>query len=130
MSYEAGGEGLPKDTVQALYWYRKLAEQGDADSLNNVAWEYATSTDPAIRNPTAALEYARKAVDLQKDHPDPYYLDTLAEALSVNDQPEDAVKTELQAVALAPTAEKSGFQRRLEKYQLALQTRKLQVDGK
>ncbi|MBZ5616648.1 MAG: rhomboid family intramembrane serine protease [Acidobacteriia bacterium] len=130
MSYEAGGEGLPKDTGQALYWFRKLAEQGDADSLNNVAWEYATSTDPAIRNPAAALEYARKAVDLEKDHPNSNHLDTLAEALYVNDQPEDAVKMELQAVALAPSAEKSGFQKRLEKYQLALQTRKLQIDGK
>ena len=122
--YEAGGEGVPKNTGQALYWYRKLAEQGDADSLNNVAWEYATSTDPAIRNPSAALECARKAVNLQQDHPNPYHLDTLAEALYVNDQPEDAVKTELQAIALASSGEKSGFQKRLEKYQLALKRRK------
>jgi len=122
--YEAGGEGLPKDTGQALYWYRKLAEQGDADSLNNIAWEYATSTDPAIRNPTAALEYARKAVNLEKDHLNPNHLDTLAESLYVNDQPEDAVKTELQAIALAPHGEKNEFEKRLEKYQLALKSRK------
>jgi membrane associated rhomboid family serine protease/tetratricopeptide (TPR) repeat protein len=130
MVYETGGEGLPKEAGQALYWYRKLAEQGDADSLNDVAWQYATSTDPAIRNPAAALECARKAVNLQQDHPDPNHLDTLAEALYANDQPEDAVKTELQAIALASSGENSAFLKRLEKYQLALQSRKRQIGGK
>jgi len=128
--YEAGDKGLPKDTGQALYWYRRLEQQGDADSLNDVAWEYATSSDPAIRNPAAALECARKAVDLQQDHPNPYYLDTLAEALYVNDQPEDAVSTELQAIALASSGEKSGFQKRLAKYQLALKSKRQQIGGK
>jgi hypothetical protein len=47
----------------------------------------------------------------------------------VNDQPEDAVKTELQAIALASSGEKSGFQKRLEKYQLALRSRKRQTGG-
>jgi membrane associated rhomboid family serine protease len=122
--YETGVEGLPRDTGQALYWYRKLAEQADANSLNNVAWQYATSTDPAIRNPAGALEYARKAVSLEKDHPDPNHLDTLAEALYVNGQPEDAAKTELQAIALAPPGKKNEFEKRLEKYQLALKTGK------
>jgi len=118
--FETGVEGLPKDTGQALYWYRRLAEQGDANSLNDVAWQYATSADPAIRNPAGALEYARKAVNLEKEHPNPNHLDTLAEAFYVNDQPEDAVKTELQAVSLASPGEKSEFEERLEKYQLAL----------
>jgi len=128
--YEAGGESVPKNTGQALYWYRKLAEQGDADSLNNVAWEYATSNDPAIRNPSAALECARKAVNLQQDHPNPNHLDTLAEALYANNQPEEAVKTELQAIALASSSQENGFQKRLGKYQLALQSRKRQIGGK
>lgn len=117
--YERGDNGLPKDAGQALYWYRKLAEQGDADSLNNVAWEYATSTDPAIRNPAGALEYARKAVDLQKEHPNPNYLDTLAEALYVNNQPREAAKIELQAISLASAGAKDQFAKRLEKYQLS-----------
>jgi hypothetical protein len=64
--YETGVGGLPKDSTQALYWYRKAADQNYVEALNNVAWAYATSSDPAIRNPAAALEYARKAVDLGK----------------------------------------------------------------
>jgi membrane associated rhomboid family serine protease/TPR repeat protein len=118
--YETGGEGFPKDTGQALYWYRKLAEQGDANSLNDVAWQYATSADPAIRNPAGALEYARKAVNLEKGQPNPNHLDTLAEALYLNGYPKDAVDVELQAIALASTGEKNEFEKRLEKYQLAL----------
>jgi membrane associated rhomboid family serine protease len=118
--YARGSQGVPKDTTQALFWYRKLADQGNAESLNNVAWEYATSTDDAIRNPAAALDYARKAVALQKDHPNPNHLDTLAEALYVNGQPQEAVTTELQAIALAPPETKGIFEKRLEKYKLAL----------
>jgi TPR repeat protein len=118
--YAAGGGGLPKDNGQALYWYRKAAAQDDPDALNNVAWEYATSSNPAIRNPVAALEYARKAVDLQKDDPDANHLDTLAVALSLNGQNEEAVKIEQQAIALASPASKEEFQKRLEKLQAAL----------
>jgi membrane associated rhomboid family serine protease len=118
--YETGGNGLSKDSAQALYWYRKLAAQNSPEALNDVAWAYAISSDPAIRNPAAALEYARKTVEMGKDHPVPAHLDTLAEALYVNQKYEDAVKTEQQAIALAPPAEKSTYQKSLEKYQLAL----------
>lgn len=117
--YEHGNNGLTKDTAQALYWYRKLADHGDAESLNNVAWAYATSSEPSIRNPGAALELARKAISLQKDHPDPNHLDTLAEAFYVNDQPDAAARTELEAIALASPTKRSDFEKRLDKYQLA-----------
>ena len=122
-TYERGDKQLPKDSAQALYWLRKLADQGDADSLNNVAWEYATSDDPAIRNPATALEYAHRAIALQKGHPDPNHLDTLAEALYINNQPDEAVKTELQALALAQPRQRDAFTKRLGKYQLAAKTK-------
>jgi len=121
--YEHGDKELPKDSAQALFWYRKLAEHTDPNSLNNVAWEYATSDDPAIRNPAAALEYSRRAVALQKDHPDPNHLDTLAEALYINNQADEAVKTELQAIELAQPGQRAEFEKRLSKYQLALKTK-------
>jgi len=118
--YETGVESLPKDSTQALYWYRKAADQNYVEALNNVAWAYATSSDPAIRNPAVALEYARKAVDLEKDHPVPNHLDTLAEALYVNGEYEDAAETERQAITLSPAENRSVFEKRLQKYQLAL----------
>ncbi|HZS28082.1 MAG TPA: hypothetical protein VFB76_12695 [Candidatus Angelobacter sp.] len=127
--YENGYGSLPKDGTQAASWYRKAAEYGDPQMQNNVAWSFATSSDPAIRNPAAALEYARKAVNAEKDHPDPNHLDTLAEACYVNQQYDEAVKTEQQALSLASPElvspeNKSEFEKRLEKYQLALQTNK------
>lgn len=121
--YERGDKDLPRDSAQALFWFRKLAEHTDPDSLNNVAWEYATSDDPTIRNPAAALEYARRSVALQKDHPNPGHLDTLAEAYYVNNQADEAVKTELQALALAQPGQRAEFEDRLSKYQLALKTK-------
>jgi membrane associated rhomboid family serine protease/TPR repeat protein len=118
--YENGSGGAPKDAKQAVYWYRKAAEHGAPDELNNVAWALATSPDPSVRNPVAALEYARKAIAAEKDHPSPHVLDTLAEAYYVNGQYEDAVKTEQRALELLTGENKNDYLKQLDKYQLAL----------
>jgi len=117
--YGSGARGVAEDQAQALYWYRKAADQDYPDALNNLAWAYATSSDPAVRNPVAALNCARRAVDLGKNHPVPYRLDTLAEALYVNGRYEDAVNTELQAIALLPE-KKDYYEMQLKKYKEAL----------
>ena len=127
--YETGQEGLPKDSALARFWYGKAASQNGAEVLNNVAWAYATSSEPAIRNPVAALECARKANSLDKD-PNPSHLDTLAEAYYVNQQHKDAVETEMQAVALAPPDQRSHCQESLEKYQRALANSRRGSKGK
>ncbi len=125
--FEYGREGWPQDRQQALYWYRKAAAQDYPDALNDLAWMYATSSDPTVRNPTAALEYSRKAVSLRKDQPNPNYLDTLAESLYVNEQQAEAIKTEQQAIALASPERKGIFEKQLEKYQLALNNKNRQT---
>ena len=120
--YLAGTAGVPNDEAKALFWFRKAAAQNHPSALNSAAWLYATSANPAIRNPTAALDYARRAVGLTKARPNAAFLDTLAEAYHVNHQNEEAVKTEEQAMALVPPEERRDYQERLEKYQRALQT--------
>ena len=120
--YETGTGGLPKDSELARSWYGKAASQDGVEALNSVAWAYATSSDPAIRNPVAALECAWKANSLEKDHPDANHLDILAEAYYINEQHEDAAKTEMQAVELASPENKADFQKSLEKYQRALES--------
>jgi membrane associated rhomboid family serine protease len=117
--YEKGDRGLPQDDAQAISWYRKAAEHGSAEVLNNIAWTFATSSDSAMRNPTLALEYARKAVSAD-EHPKPYILDTLAEAYYVNQQYENAMTTEQRAIAQAPEKEKNNYLLQLAKYKLAL----------
>jgi membrane associated rhomboid family serine protease len=122
--YEKGHAGVPKDVKKAAFWYGKAAQQGatgkpNPDILNNVAWALATSSEPGVRSPAAALEYAQKAIAAEQGHPRPHILDTLAEAYYANERYEDAVKIEKQAIGLASASEKENYQKSLEKYELA-----------
>lgn len=122
--YEQGRAGIPKDLKKATFWYSKAAEQVQADTpnpdlLNNIAWALATSSEPEVRSPAAALQYAQKAIAAEKGQPRPHILDTLAEAYYVNERYTDAVRTEKQAIELAAASEKSDYQKNLEKYQSA-----------
>jgi tetratricopeptide (TPR) repeat protein len=118
------GTGLPKDAKQAVMWYRKAADQNsgekaNADVLNNVAWALATSSEPEVRSPAAALEYAQRAVAAEKGQPRAHILDTLAESYYVNGRYDEAVKTEQRALQVAQPAEKANYLKQLEKYQQA-----------
>jgi membrane associated rhomboid family serine protease len=106
--------------AQALTAYRKAADLGSIDGDNNVAWILATSSNPAIRNPAAALEYAKKAVASEMKAPNASHLDTLAEAYYVNGRYHDAVETEQQALALSPAEDRHDYENSLAKYQRAL----------
>jgi membrane associated rhomboid family serine protease/TPR repeat protein len=117
--YRDGTAGLSRDTAQALHWYREASAHESPFALNCVAWAYATSTDPAIRNPVAALQHARKAVQLS-EKPEPAFLDTLAEAYFLNGQIAEAVKTAEQAIAAGPE-NRTEYEKRLEHFRRALQ---------
>jgi tetratricopeptide (TPR) repeat protein len=79
---------------------RKALEAGaeDANTLNNLAWFYATSPSPYF-NAGAALRLALRAAELE---PAPYILDTLAEAYFVNGQAEKALETIREALLKKP----------------------------
>jgi uncharacterized protein len=98
--YDSGVDGVGKDEAQALHWYERAAAQNHAEALNNLAWLYATSQNPTIRNPPAALECARRGLSLGKNQPEANFLDTLDEAYYANQQYQQAVRTEQQAIAL------------------------------
>jgi tetratricopeptide (TPR) repeat protein len=85
---------------------------------NELAWIYATSSDPQYRKPSEALTLAKRAVQSSKE-PVPAILDTLAEALLINGQPQEALKTEEQAAKLAPDDHE--MQSRLKHFQEAAQ---------
>ena len=63
--------------------------------LNNLAWLYATGPSP-FRNPKDALDLALKAAALS---PEPFVLDTLAEAYYINGRYADAVSTINEAIS-------------------------------
>jgi Flp pilus assembly protein TadD len=92
-----------KDTSGAIKELRTALElqPNYPEAENDLAWIYATTRDDAYRNPKLALELARNAVR-DAAAPTPAFLDTLAEALFVNGDSAEAVKTEEQALLLDP----------------------------
>ena len=87
----------------------------EPDARNNLAWLYATSSNP-YRNASAALEQAQRAVELSEGR-NPAFLDTLAEALLINGQYNEALKTEEKALSFAPGNVE--YQRRIAKFRQA-----------
>jgi hypothetical protein len=84
------------------------------------AWAFATSPDPRILDPEAAMHYAQIVVQMTKQQ-DPRALDTLAAALAASGQYGQAVQAAQAAINLAnsqgnkPLAE--AIARRLQFYQ-------------
>ncbi len=73
-----------------------------AEAHNNLAWLLATAKDPRYQNPAEALKHAQQAVDLSH-WKEATFIDTLAEALYVNGQYQQAVKVQQKALALDPS---------------------------
>lgn len=77
-----------------------------ASAQNDLAWIYATCRDARYRNPTAALEHANRAVELlttDSSRPEKAaYLDTLAEALLINQKYQEALSAEERAADADP----------------------------
>jgi rhomboid protease GluP len=89
--------------AEAVQHY-KLAlqiEPQSADSHNNLAWLYATCEDPKWRDPRAALEHAREAVELTQ-WKEAGFIDTLAEANYASGSYQEAVRIQLLALQLDP----------------------------
>lgn len=90
----------------------------DAVILNNLAWLYATSPSP-FRNPREALELAYKAATLK---PEPFILDTLAEAYFINGRYKEALDTINKAIAQGGP-QQDHFTKQKDKFEKALSGR-------
>ena len=88
------------DAVAAVHAYEKAiaVNANHARALNNLAWVYATTTDPSLRRPEKALALAKRAAGLSKDA---YILDTLAESYFANGDIDAALSAAIQARKLA-----------------------------
>jgi hypothetical protein len=56
------GQGVPQDYAQALYWYRKAAEQGDADTQSSLGFMYRVGRG-VPQDYAQALYWFRKAAE-------------------------------------------------------------------
>ncbi len=91
---------------------------------NNLAWLFATSKDPTVRNGKKALDYAREVVLMApQDH---HVWSTLAEAFFVNERYEEALKAARESLRLLrlqtrdPAALKE-YEIQVQKCQMAVQ---------
>jgi hypothetical protein len=71
----------------------------DAGALNDLAWLYLTSDEPAVRDPKRGLELALRALAISRT---PAILDTAAEARFQTGQADEAVKLEQEALESLP----------------------------
>jgi hypothetical protein len=101
----------------AIEAYEKSLElaPGDPETLNNLAWLYATCEETQYREPTKALVYAIHASALK---PTPHILDTLAESYYVNGLHERAIVTIKRALAMQPE-DRAYYESQLEKFEQA-----------
>ena len=88
---------------EAVQHYKQALqiEPQSAESHNNLAWLYATCEDPKWRDPGAALEHARQAVELTQ-WKEAGFIDTLAEANYASGSYQEAVRIQLRALQLDP----------------------------
>ena len=86
-------------------------------AYNHLAWVLATSPDAVLRNGKRAMELAERAVELDRDA---HNLDTLSAAYAEVGRFDEAIRTQLQAIALLKKEDENrymaDFQRHLERY--------------
>jgi len=106
-----------KAYAQAIEAYEKSIELAprDPETLNNLAWLYATCEQPQYREPIKALVYARHAAAMK---PVPHILDTLAESYYVNRLYEKAIMTIKQALAMQ-LEDRAYYESQLRKFEQA-----------
>ena len=90
-------------------------------ALNNLSMLYSTSTDITFRDGKKAVELAQKALDLSNES---FVWDTYAEALSANQDFDNAVTAAKKAFELA-TEKKSFYKKQLERFE----KERLDADG-
>ncbi|MCP4020871.1 MAG: tetratricopeptide repeat protein [Desulfobacteraceae bacterium] len=104
-----------EDYKKAIHAYENVIriDPENVHALNNLAWVFATCSNPEYKNKTAALDLASRALALKRES---FVLDTYAEALYMNQDIENAVAAAREAKALAKD-KKEYYQSQLLKFQ-------------
>ena len=64
--YDTGGRGVPRDEVEAMRWYHRAAEQGNASAQNNLAVMYSAGRG-TLQDVAEAARWWRSAAE--QGHP-------------------------------------------------------------
>jgi Zn-dependent protease with chaperone function len=109
--YEKGRYSEAESVLRAAL----MQDPENASALNNLAWLYATGPS-SFRNPRDALDLALRAADVS---PEPFILDTLAEAYYINGLYADALSTINEALSV-DGPQRNYFLKQKEKFEKAL----------
>ncbi|MGC9965072.1 MAG: M48 family metalloprotease [Syntrophobacteraceae bacterium] len=109
--YEKGRYSEAESVLRAAL----MQDSENPSVLNNLAWLYATGPS-SLRNPHDALDMALKAAAVS---PEPFILDTLAEAYYINGLYADAVSTINEALSV-DGPQRNYFLKQKEKFEKAL----------
>jgi serine/threonine-protein kinase len=60
--FRYGGDGVPRDTAQAVQWYTRAAQAGNASAMVYLGSMYAAG-DGVLKRPAEALKWFRQAAD-------------------------------------------------------------------
>jgi len=94
------GLGRDKDIGSAINWFKKAAIKNHNMSINNLAWIFATSQNAAFNTPKKAKYWIAK-LD-KKLLQIPMFLDTKAAVMASDNDFEQAIKLQNQAIANLP----------------------------
>lgn len=113
------GKGRDKDIGAAINWYMIAASANHAMSINNLAWIYATSTEPAYFSAKKANYWLNKMQARLFEVP--MFLDTKAAVLAAQSEYNEAIEVQNLAISKLPEStpetEMIEFQKHLEAYQ-------------
>jgi tetratricopeptide (TPR) repeat protein len=99
------------DNLEAL-----SLQPNDLRTCNNLAWLWATSPRPELRDPPRALEFARRACE-GTEEANAGFLDTLAAAYAAAGRFAEAIAQQRRALELAGAEEQTEYRSRLELYE-------------
>ncbi len=100
-------------------------EPDNPETLNNLAWLYATAGRQDFRKPRRALMLAIRAASIR---PNSYILDTLAECFFINGYVEKAIETEREALIRA-NSNTEYYKRQLSRFREALKKGDLPISS-
>ncbi len=99
---------------QAIEYYSRAVAMfpDNPETLNNLAWLYATCEDESLKNPSEALRLAERAAAID---PQAHILDTLAESYFINGRFEEAAETAKTALTLS-RENRSYYEKQLKRF--------------
>jgi serine/threonine protein kinase len=112
--------GRQGNFAEAKTLFLQAAEHANPYTLNEIAFTLAIAPSPQFRDGAAALTFAKKAV-ASTQRKDPMIVDTLAAAYAEVGQFTNAVRVQLEAIALLQDEkQKAGYIERLKLYESGL----------